>query len=337
MTYLPRFNTTPHLLKVLEDITTLNGRIRTSTVGVRWIPVLQKDARERQAHGSTGIEGNPLALSEVRVLSEGGELPQAESRAKQEILNYLTALRFLEQMRPTRTIDEKGVLKLHAIIGQRNALDRGPFGSYRTFGVRVGNHLPPSAAQVPAFMRDLLEWLKGPGQAWPAVIGSAILHYQFEYIHPFGDGNGRVGRLLATWELYRRGFDTRHIFAVDEVLLENRPAYYRALDRTQTEAHDLTGWIEFIAETVSETLRRTWNRIQALNVSRKAQSLVLTPNQERLLSILRNAGPKSIGEIQKELKITKPGSHFVLKPLIAAGLVKREGGHRTGKYRALDS
>jgi Fic family protein len=146
-----------------------------------------------------------------------------------------------------------------------------------------------------------------------------------------------VGRLLATWELYRRGFDTRHIFAVDEVLLENRPAYYRALDRAQTEGHDLTGWIEFIAETVSETLRRTWNRIQALNVSQKGRGLVLTPNQERLLSILRNAGSKSIGEIQKELKITKPGAHFILKPLIAAGLVKREGGHRTGKYRALNS
>lgn len=136
--------------------------------------------------------------------------------------------------------------------------------------------------------------------------------------------------------MYRRDFDTRHIFAVDEVLLENRPAYYRALDHAQTEGHDLTGWVEFIAETVSETLRRTWARIQALNVSQKGHGLVLTPKQERLFSILRNAGPKSISEIQKDLKITKPGSHFILKPLIAADLVKREGGHRTGKYRAVN-
>jgi Fic family protein len=185
-------------------------------------------------------------------------------------------------------------------------------------------------------MRDLLEWLNGPGQAWPAVIGSAILHYQFEFIHPFGDGNGRVGRLLATWELYRRQFDSQHIFAVDEILLENRPGYYRSLDRTQSEGHDLTGWVEFIAETVAEALRRTSKRVQALNVVQKGLQIVLTPNQERVLALLRTTGPKSISEIQKVLKNTKPGSHFILKPLIAAGLVKREGGHKTGKFRVVN-
>ncbi|MBK8575435.1 MAG: Fic family protein [Elusimicrobia bacterium] len=336
MAYVPRFDVTPHLLRVLEDTAGINARIRGATVGVRWIPALQKDFRERQAHGSTGIEGNPLVLSEVRILSEGGELPLASPRAKQEILNYLSALKHIERQKTNDSIGEKGVLKLHSIIGQKNALDRGPFGIYRTYGVRVGNHVPPLAREISRLMRDLLDWLDGPGQAWPAVVGSAILHYQFEYIHPFGDGNGRVGRLLATWELYRRGFDTRHIFAVDEVLLENRPAYYRALDRTQNENQDLTGWVEFIAETVFESLRRAWSRIQSLNVSQKKTGVILTPKQERLLSILRQSGPHAISEIQKVFKITKPGSHFILKPLLAAGLVQRVGGHKTGKYKAVE-
>ncbi|MBP9128586.1 MAG: Fic family protein [Elusimicrobia bacterium] len=335
MAYLPRFNTTPHLLKVLEEITSLNGRIEGATVGVRWVPALQKEIRERQTHGSTAIEGNPLTLAEVRVLAEGGDLPHAEPRAKQEILNYFAALRFVEQRKGSSGIDETGILKIHSIIGQRNALDRGPFGAYRSYGVRVGRHVPPPAHEVPGRMGDLLKWLNGPGQAWPAVVGSAILHYQFEFIHPFGDGNGRVGRLLATWELYRRGFDTQHIFSVDEVLLENRMAYYRSLDRAQTEGQDLTGWVEFISETVAEALRRAWRRVQSLAVSQKNPKIILTSKQERLLSVLHSGGPKSISEIQKEFKITKPGAHFILKPLIAAGLVKREGGHKTGKYGAM--
>jgi Fic family protein len=335
MPYVPRFSTTPHLLKVLEEMTILHGRIAGGTVGVRWVPSLQKEIRERQTHGSTAIEGNPLSLAEVRLLSEGGDLPSAEPRAKQEIFNYFAALRWLEQKKGSRGIDEKGILKIHSLIGQKSALDRGPFGAYRNFDVRVGRHVAPPAKEVSRLMEDLLQWLNGAGQAWPAVIGSAILHFQFEFIHPFGDGNGRVGRLLATWELYRRQFDTQHIFAVDEVLLENRAAYYRNLDFAQTEGHDLTRWVEFISETVAEALRRAWRRVQALHISSKGHRLVLTPKQERLLAILHR-GPQSISEIQAEFKLTKPGAHFILKPLLAAGLVKREGGHKTGRYRLVE-
>jgi Fic family protein len=180
-------------------------------------------------------------------------------------------------------------------------------------------------------MTELLEWLNGPGRAWPAVVSSAILHYQFEFIHPFGDGNGRVGRALATWELYRKQFDTHHIFAVDEVLLEDRQSYYRALHRVQIEGQELSGWVEYIAEAINEALGRTWKRIQAVSASTKDKPLTLTPKQEKLLSLLRTS-PLGIQEIQDVLKVTKPGAHFILKPLLEAGLVKREGGHKTGKY-----
>ena len=175
-------------------------------------------------------------------------------------------------------------------------------------------------------MTDLLGWLHGPGRAWPAVVSSAILHYQFEFIHPFGDGNGRVGRALAMWELYRRQFDTQHVFAVDEVLLENRQGYYRALHRAQTEAQDLTGWLEFIAEAIHEALRRAWDRL--------GKMLTLTPKQEKLM-ILLGKSPLGIQDIARTLGVTKPGAHHILKPLLAAGLVKREGGHKTGRYRVV--
>jgi len=330
--YDPSFQTTPHLLKVLEDISALNARIQGAIGGVAWVPSLQKDAAARQVHGSTAIEGNPLTLAEVKVLAAGGQLPHAKPRAVQEVLNYFAALRFIEKHAGAKAVHVRDVLKLHSIIGQKGALDREPVGLFRPYQVRVGMHVPPKPREVPGLMSQLLEWLNRAGQAWPAVVSSAILHYQFEFIHPFGDGNGRVGRALAAWQLYRRQFDTSHIFAVDEVLLEDRQGYYRALHRAQTQANDLTGWVEYIAEAVNEALERAWKRIESVNISALGLRLTLTPKQEKLLSLLRESS-LGIQEIQKALAVTRPGAHHILKPLLAAGLLKRVGGHKTGKYQ----
>ena len=332
MPYNPSFQTTPHLLKILEEIAALNARIQGASIGVSWMPSLQRDAAARQAHGSTAIEGNPLTLQEVKVLAEGGSLPHAKPRSVQEVLNYFAALRFITDKAKAKEVHVRDVLKIHSIIGQKGALDREPIGLFRPYAVRVGDHLPPPAKEIPGLMAELLDWINGPGRAWPAVVSSAALHYQSEFIHPFGDGNGRVGRALAAWELNRRQFDTHHIFAVDEVLLEDRQSYYRAFHRTQNEKHDLTGWIEFIAEAINETLNRVWKRIESVSASVKGKPLTLTPKQEKLLAILRRQA-LGIHDIQKALGVTKPGAHHILKPLLEAGLVQREGGHKTGKYR----
>ena len=331
MPFAQAIQATPHLLKVLEEIAALNARIQSATVGVSWIPNLQKDAAARQTHGSTAIEGNPLTLPEVEIVAAGGNLPHAKPRSIQEVLNYLAALRFIEKNAKANKIETRDLLKLHSIMGQKGALDREPIGLFRPYQVKVGMHMPPTPKDVPRLMTELLEWLNGPGRAWPAVVSSAILHYQFEFIHPFGDGNGRVGRALATWELYRKQFDTHHIFAVDEVLLEDRQSYYRALHRVQIEGQELAGWVEYIAEAINAALDRTWKRIQAVSASAKGKALTLTQKQEKLVALLRTS-PLGIQGIQDALKVTKPGAHFIIKPLLAAGLLKREGGHKTGKY-----
>lgn len=331
MAYNPKFNATRHLLKVIEEAADIKSRIQGAVIGVSWLPDMQREALARQTHGSTAIEGNPLTLPEIKKLAEGGVLPGAGARAVQEILNYFEVLRFIGKNSDISSIKIPQILKLHAIIGRRNALDRGPTGAFRDYKVFVGNHTPPPPASVPYLTAELCEWLNGPGQEWPALISSAILHYQFEYIHPFGDGNGRVGRALATWELYRKQFDTNHIFAVDEVFLEDRQAYYRALDRVQSEGGDISGWVEYSAETVLEALNRTWKRIDSIRALTGNKAVSLTKNQERLLSLLKEA-PRGIQQIMTALKVTKPGAHFILKPLLAAGLVRRTGGHKTGKY-----
>jgi Fic family protein len=164
------------------------------------------------------------------------------------------------------------------------------------------------------------------------VLSSAIVHYRFEAIHPFADGNGRTGRALALWDLYRRGFDTHHIFSVDEYYWEDRPRYYAALQAVRQQGEDLTDWLDYCAEGLQQTLERVWQRIQQFSASRGRPQLVLRPKQEQLLQLLRAQGSLSPREIWDGLRISKQGAMDLLRPLLKAGLVKRVGTLKHGRY-----
>lgn len=185
--------------------------------------------------------------------------------------------------------------------------------------------------EVSLLTRDLLKWLNGPAHDLPAVFSSAIFHLRLAEIHPFRDGNGRLARIMATWELYRRGFDTLHIFALDEILQENRSLYIKNLQRVQVEGQDLGGWIEFMAETILETLERVEKRIQAFG-PHVQEPLSLTVRQEKLLRSLRERGQMGIQAIAKDLRVTVPGAHYILRPLLKAGIVQKQGAHKTTQY-----
>ena len=237
MSYQPHFTITPALLARAESIAALRERIQGAAVQVPWIPALQKDTRTRNGHASNAIEGNPLTLEQVRALEEGRPLAASDQRSQREVLNYFAGLRYVEKNAKKKAIRHDDLFKLHRILAD-TVMDQGTAGSYRTISVRVGKHIPPPATDVSGLMFELLEWWNKESQALSPVLSSAIVHYQFEAIHPFADGNGRTGRALALWELYRRGFDSHHIFAVDEFYGEDRPRYYAALDAFEKATKD---------------------------------------------------------------------------------------------------
>jgi Fic family protein len=331
VSYQPEFTITPALLARIESIAALRERIASATVQVSWIPALQRDTRARNAHSSTAIEGNPLTLEEVRAVEDGRELPAIGARSRREVTNYFAALRHIEKHATKNAIHHEDVLRLHRIIAGQ-VMDQGDAGRYRTIRVRVGNYLPPAPEQVSGFMREVLEWWNTDSKGLSPVLSSAIVHYRFEGIHPFADGNGRTGRALALWDLYRRGFDSHHIFSVDEYYGEDRPRYYAALDRVRREGEDLTSWLEYCAEGLSFTLERVWNRIEHLAAAAKGKKLVLRPRQEQLLQLLRVRGSLSPREIWDALGVSRQGAMDLLHPLIEAGLVKREGSQKSGRY-----
>jgi Fic family protein len=335
--FLPKYTITNPLVNKLENIAQLKAKIESSLVNVSWLPKLVRETITRLVHSSTAIEGNTLTLKEVEILGDGKSLPHKSQKEKQEVINHFKVINYIIKRSKIKKFTEKEIFELHKIIGENEALDRGPVGQYRNYQVYVGDYRPPKAGQVESMMKDLIEWSEKEGSALSPVISSALMHYQFETIHPFGDGNGRVGRALAIWELYRKGFDTKHVFSIDEIYNKNRANYYRLLNTNQRQGSkaDLTGWIEFVSEAVEWSMENTWERISKIKINTKSNiNFELTQNQEKLLNLLQH-GAMNIQEITKELKVTKAGAHFILKPLIKAKLIERRGGHKSGRYYLL--
>lgn len=332
MSFEPAFAITPRLLRDLEAIADARAKIAFATIQLTWVPRLQKDSRHRGAHASTAIEGNPLTLEEVSALEAGAPLPTRTARSRREILNYFAGLRFVEKRAAKKKpISHEDLFRLHAFLA-KEVMDQGEAGRYRSIRVRVDRHLPPPPEMVSGLMRELLDWWNKNSEEWPAPLTSAVLHYQFEEIHPFADGNGRVGRMLALWELYRRGFDTHHIFSVDEFYWEDRSRYYENLAAVHGKRGELTGWLEYTTEGLRKTLERVWLRVQQLAAKGGKKKTVLRPKQEQLLHLLRERHGLTPPDLWAALGVTKQGAAHILQPLLKARLVRRIGTQKNGRY-----
>jgi Fic family protein len=331
MPYKPYFTITPRLLTLVEEVAALRQRIVNASVEVAWIPALQKDTRTRNAHASTAIEGNPLTLPEVRALADEQETPGGVPHSRREVLNYFAGLRYVERHATDDPITKEHILDLHRILAS-GVMEQGDEGVYRAMRVQVGRHIPPAPDELPGLMSDLLDWWNGPSADFSPVISSAVIHYRFEAIHPFADVNGRAGRALALWELFRRGFDSHHIFSVDEYYWDDRPAYYAALDRVRIEGEDLTGWLEYSCEGLQVAMENAWKRIQGIARDGMPR-LALRPKQERLLQLLAAQGSMAPAEIWEALGVSRQGAMDLINPLLEAGLIEKVGTKKTGRYR----
>jgi Fic family protein len=330
MAFVPQFTITARLLALSEAIAALRERIQSASVELSWVPALQKDSRSRNAHASTSIEGNPLTLEQVRAIEEGRQLAAADERSQREVLNYFAGLRHIEKHARKRLVNHEDIFTLHRILAE-GVMDQGDAGRYRSIAVTVGGYRPPPPGDVSGLMMELLDWWNGASRDYSPVITSAVVHHRFESIHPFADGNGRTGRALSLWELYRRGFDTHHIFSVDEFYWEDRQRYYRELEAVHRAGDDLTSWLEYSAAGLHHTLERVWIRVQTFQPG-PGKKLVLRPKQEQLLRLLADHGSMSPSEIWAALDISKQGAMDLINPLIDAGLVEKTGGKKTGRY-----
>ncbi len=336
--YKPRFDITPELLRLVTEATELRAWINSAVVDVSWLPILQQETVARLAHSSTAIEGNPLTLPEVEALARGEEI-STKPKDRQEILNALAAMKWIWGRKEGAPVMESDLLRLHQIL-TRKVLPDEQSGHYKTRQNRVINHrgitvyTPPPPDKAQGLTLELLKWLNSrESKVLHPIIAGAIAHHRLVSIHPFSDGNGRISRALAIWLSFSRGFDTHHLFALDEFFEQDRQRYYQKIQQARDLDDDLSYWLEYVAEGVVETLNRVKERILGLCISLKAPHMVLTKRQEDILRFLRDRGRVKSPDIEKALSLTRARVGQIIKPLVDVGLVVREGQTRATTYR----
>ncbi len=333
--YLPKFERSARLVRNLTEASSLSSWFAQQMVDVSWIASTQRDTLVRLAHYSTRIEGNPLTLPEVEALAAGKDLA-VEERTKLEVLNYFAALRWIWKSAPWLP-DERSLLKLHKMLTQ-GILPAGEAGAYKSRpnavfanGRVIYKPPPPEAASI--LTGALLDWVSSAGAAEEhAIIVAGVAHHRLVSIHPFMDGNGRIARALGSWLLYRKDFDTHHIFALDEFFEQDRNRYYAEIQKVRDNHDDLTSWLEYSSEGILQTLKKTQLRIHALRLKKPAAKIVLLPKQERILQILSQTPSAGGGGLARALNITRSHLSKLIRPLIKTGLIVKKGSTKSSHY-----
>lgn len=321
-TYQPPYTITQTILSLSTEISEAVGRLSAQTGSAKTLR-LRRSNRIRTIQGSLAIEGNSLSEEQITAILEGKPVI-APSREILEARNAIAAYDRLEQWQPH---SENELLEAHRTLMSGLIKEAGV---YRCAGVGIMSgeqviHMAPQANRVKALMHDLLQWLQSTDQH-PLVV-SSVFHYEFEFIHPFSDGNGRMGRLWQSLILFRWNALFAHI-PVESLVHEHQTDYYKALQQS-TEMTDSAPFIEFMLKMILDAVSAT------PQVNRQ-----VTPQVERLLQAI--SGEMSRNELQGLLGLQdrKSFRENYLKPALEKGLIEMtipgKPNSRLQKYRLTD-
>lgn len=275
----PPYTITPAILTRVEQVGEAIGRVEAA--GVAQDLRLRRINRIRTIHGSLAIEGNTLGEEEIATILDGKPIA-APLRDIQEVRNAIRAYDQYQSMNPASEAD---LLRAHELLmtGLLDAPGHYRRGQVSVMGPEQIYHIGPPARRVPQLMANLLAWL-GSTDEHP-LITSSVFHYEFEFIHPFEDGNGRMGRLWQTLILTRWKPLFAHI-PVESLIHAKQDAYYEAIRRSSAEDSS-TSFIAFMLDTILKAIYTPQATPQ------------VTPQVRRLLSVLK--GEMSRQEIQHAL------------------------------------
>lgn len=304
----PPFTITPAILALVAEIAGEVGRL-SALHGSGKSPMLRRENRIRSIHASLAIENNTLTLDQVTAVLSGKRVLGPASEI-QEVKNAFSAYEAMPRWKPGSC---KDLLAAHRLMLESLVPDAGKF---RTGAVGIVDgkkvvHLAPPAHLVPGQMKHLLAWLKRT-DVHP-LVASCVFHYELEFIHPFADGNGRMGRLWQTLILSQ----WNPLFAylpVESVIREQQQEYYRVLALCD-KAGNSTAFIDFLLRSLLQALREIETTDQV--------SDQVTDQVAALLPLLEKFGPLSAVEAMKRLKLSHRPTFRAnyLNPAIAAGLI----------------
>lgn len=323
--YTPPFTITSKIIDLISRISERIGEINSLESSPRNVQ-LRKENRIKTIHSSLAIENNSLSLEQITAIIEGKRVLGAPNEI-QEVNNAVQAYDLLLSLDST---SEKDLLRAHKLMMSDLVSQNG---KYRTGGVGIFDgsevvHIAPPAERVPSLMADLFDWLKN-SDVHP-LIKFCVFHYEFEFIHPFQDGNGRMGRLWQTVILK----DWKDVFAwlpVETLIKENQAEYYKALNTSDSNA-DSTIFTEFMLELLEKTIEEisaTENRV-TVKVTQK-----VTVNQQKIIEAIKENPCITQDELSQKIGIARKNIISNMKKLQEKNIIRRVGADKNGWWEVM--
>lgn len=324
--YIPPFNISSRAINLIAEISAQIERyaIRLENEGL----LLRKANRIRTIHSSLAIEGNNLSEGQVRDIINGKNVV-APLREIQEVKNAIRTYDLYGTLNPF-SIDD--LLRAHGSMMEGLADDAGRF---RHRGVGVFSeaglvHMAPPADRVPQLVSDLFAWLAASTDH--LLIRSCVFHYEFEFIHPFSDGNGRTGRLWQSLILGRLHPIFEHL-PVENMVHANQQAYYEAIAQSNAQAQS-GPFIDFMLSEILATLKtHQGNKIEGDDVGINVGINVgITDAERRLLALIAGNSRTTAAQAAEALSLTKRQTERLFASLRDKGIISRQGSNKSGNW-----
>lgn len=326
--YIPPFTISTNAINLIAEISAQIERyaIRLEqSDGLR----LRKANRVRTIHSSLAIEGNMLSENEVKDIIDGKTV-MAPLRQIQEVKNAIKTYELYEKL---NSFDVNDLLKAHGTMMMALTDDAGKFrrGGVGVFSEERLVHMAPPADRVPFLIDDLFEWLKQAKDH--LLIRSCVFHYEFEFIHPFSDGNGRMGRLWQSLILGRL-HPLFEYLPVENMVYANQEAYYNAIQHSTATA-DSGPFIEFMLQEILNTLKRHQGSLISQHNVMEVRDKVRDKfgiSSEQIIEQIQCNPAVTLDEIAAALSVTRRSIEKKIKELRDAGYIRREGSNKSGRW-----
>jgi len=310
---------------------------------------LRRQALVRMTHSSTAIEGNRLNVNEVEALLAHKKI-DAPQREIYEVQNYLNALKYIKKITDGKqSVTQRVLLRIHKLVTDKT-LPEEQCGQYRKGSIYVVRrklgfpdeiiYTGPEAKKVQNLCQDLLGWVdKSKKKEINPVIVAGIVHQEIAAIHPFTDGNGRTARALATLILYKRGYDFRRLFALEDYYNRDRQAYYKAInigENYEKRRTDFTSWLKYFIEGFEEEINDVKRKVIFLSNKKIKQGInskiFLGEEQVEILNFLDQVGKITAKDVMDIIKCPKRTAQLRLQKLKNLGMIKQIGKGPSSAY-----
>lgn len=327
----------PQLNTLLERASRALAELNALSLMVPDVDLFIRMHIAKEANTSSRIEGTQTQMDEALMRKE--QVAPEKRDDWQEVQNYIEAINTAVEDLKQLPLSIRVLKQTHAVLMQGVRGDHKMPGDFRSSQNWIGGSnlsnavfVPPHPDEVPDLMGDLEKFWHNEQVQVPDLIRIALSHYQFETIHPFLDGNGRIGRLLITLYLVDKGLLHKPALYLSDFFERNRGAYYDALTVVRS-SNDLLHWLRFFLTAVVETATSSKNTFMAIMTLRhEVEHQILTlgkraENAKKLLLHLYQRPMVSIGDVSEILEVTHPSAAALVKQLESLDILVETTGY----------